>query len=280
MSETTKFPPGATGSASRRQSSPGPTECQREAEIDRDLGELLGGAEDVARLPADEPPRHARQHRRGAMRHRKADQQTGDRQLRREPDPDCTRSTNADVLQPGYKQVAAGYVVYGSSTMLVYTTGHGVFGFTLDPSIGAYLLSHERVMMPEYGTQYSVNEANAEGFPIAYRKFLMQARSGALGRTYSSRYIGSLVADFHRVLLKGGIFLYPPTTSHPKGKLRLLYEANPVAFLAEQAGGIASSGTERILEIEPTSLHQRTPLIVGSKTEVEHMLRLIKEESR
>lgn len=200
--------------------------------------------------------------------------------LRREPDPDCTRSTNADVLQPGYKQVAAGYVVYGSSTMLVYTTGHGVFGFTLDPSIGAYLLSHERVMMPEYGTQYSVNEANAEGFPIAYRKFLMQARSGALGRTYSSRYIGSLVADFHRVLLKGGIFLYPPTTSHPKGKLRLLYEANPVAFLAEQAGGIASSGTERILEIEPTSLHQRTPLIVGSKTEVEHMLRLIKEESR
>lgn len=199
--------------------------------------------------------------------------------LRREPDPDCSRDTTADVLQPGYKQVAAGYVVYGSSTMLVYTTGHGVFGFTLDPSIGAYLLSHERVTMPDSGTQYSVNEANFEGFPLAYRKFLMQARSGALGRTYSSRYIGSLVADFHRTLLKGGIFLYPPTNSHPKGKLRLLYEANPVAFLAEQAGGMATNGTDRILDIEPTSLHQRTPLIVGSKTEVGHLMRMIKEES-
>jgi fructose-1,6-bisphosphatase I len=188
--------------------------------------------------------------------------------LRREQDPTGVRDTLADVLQPGYRQVAAGYVVYGSSTMLVYAAGNGVHGFTLDPSIGAYLLSHEYMRMPPQGTIYSCNEANSEGFPPAYQKFLHHLRSGGMGRAYSSRYIGSLVADFHRTLLKGGIFLYPPTRSHPKGKLRLLYEGNPIAFLAEQAGGLATDGRGRILDIIPTSLHQRTPLLVGGEEEM------------
>ncbi|HEY2412684.1 MAG TPA: class 1 fructose-bisphosphatase [Pirellulaceae bacterium] len=189
--------------------------------------------------------------------------------LRREPDPSGTRDVMGDVLQPGYRQIAAGYVVYGSSTMLVYSAGNGVHGFTLDPSIGAYLMSHENMQMPTSGTVYSCNEANVETFPNAYQEFLWQLRSGAAGRAYSSRYIGSLVADFHRTLLKGGIFLYPPTKSHPKGKLRLLYEANPIAFLAEQAGGLATDGKDRILDIQPDSLHQRTSLVVGSREEVE-----------
>jgi len=195
--------------------------------------------------------------------------------LRREPDPTGTRDVMADVLQPGYKQIAAGYVVYGSSTMLVYSAGNGVHGFTLDPSIGAYLMSHENVRMPRNGTVYSCNEANVETFPNAYQEFLWQLRSGAAGRAYSSRYIGSLVADFHRTLLKGGIFLYPPTKSHPKGKLRLLYEANPIAFLAEQAGGLATDGKDRILDIQPDSLHQRTSLVVGSREEVELLRRFV-----
>ena len=188
--------------------------------------------------------------------------------LRREPDPSGTRDVMADVLQPGYRQIAAGYVVYGSSTMLVYSAGSGVHGFTLDPSIGAYLMSHENMRMPGQGSVYSCNEANCESFPPAYQQFLHHLRSGKTGRTYSSRYIGSLVADFHRTLLRGGIFLYPPTQSHPKGKLRLLYEANPIAFLAEQAGGLATDGQRRILDIAPDSLHQRTPLVVGSCEEV------------
>ncbi len=196
--------------------------------------------------------------------------------LRREPDPDRSRDPLTDVLQPGDKQLAAGYVVYGSSTMLVYTTGHGVFGFTLDPSIGAYLISHPNIRMPERGKVYSVNEANADGFPPAYQKLLAQLRAGWGGRVYSSRYIGSLVADFHRTLLQGGIFLYPPTKQYPQGKLRLMYEANPIAFLAEQAGGIATDGTQRILEIPPTSLHQRTSLVVGSREEGE-LLRSLME---
>ncbi len=197
--------------------------------------------------------------------------------LRREPDPTGKRDVLADVLQSGTQQVAAGYVVYGSSTMLVYSAGNGVHGFTLDPSIGAYLLSHENLRMPAAGTTYSCNEANAESFPPAYRKFLHHLRSGGAGRTYSSRYIGSLVADFHRTLLKGGIFLYPPTRSHPQGKLRLLYEANPMAFLAEQAGGSATSGGGRILDIRPLSLHQRTPLVIGSRQEVELLGRFVAE---
>jgi fructose-1,6-bisphosphatase I len=192
--------------------------------------------------------------------------------LRRDPDPDGTREPLADVLQAGVRQVAAGYVVYGSSCVLVYTTGNGVHAFTLDPDIGAFVICQERVTMPPQGGTYSVNEANSDGFPEGYRRFLARLRAGGAGRTYSSRYIGSLVADFHRTLLKGGVFLYPPTAQHAGGKLRLLYEANPIAFLAEQAGGLATDGTRRVLEIAPTSLHQRTPLVVGSHTEVE-MLR-------
>jgi fructose-1,6-bisphosphatase I len=198
--------------------------------------------------------------------------------LRRDPDPTGTRDTLSDVLQPGYRQVAAGYVVYGSSTMLVYSAGNGVHGFTLDPSIGAYLLSHENLRMPPCGTYYSCNEANSEGFPAPYQRFLHHLRTGGAGRPYSSRYIGSLVADFHRTLLKGGIFLYPPTKSHAKGKLRLLYEANPMAYLAEQAGGMATDGAGRILDIVPESLHQRTPLLVGSKEEMETLMCFLAEK--
>ena len=188
--------------------------------------------------------------------------------LKCEPDPTGKRDPMADVLQPGTRQVAAGYVVYGSSTMFVYTAGNGVNGFTLDPQIGAYIISHPNIHMPEQGSIYSVNEANADSFPEPYRRYLAHLRSGAAGQAYSSRYIGSLVADFHRTLLKGGVFLYPPTQAHPNGKLRLMYEANPIAFLAEQAGGVATNGTGRIMEIAPTSLHQRTPLLVGSRTEM------------
>jgi fructose-1,6-bisphosphatase I len=195
--------------------------------------------------------------------------------LRRPVDPGGTREALADVLQPGVKQIAAGYVVYGSSTMLVYTTGNGVHTFTLDPDIGAFVLCQERVKMPEQGSLYSVNEANSDGFPEGYRRFLAHLRAGGAGRTYSSRYIGSLVADFHRTLLKGGVFLYPPTAQHAGGKLRLMYEANPIAFLAEQAGGRATDGLRRILEIPPTGLHQRTPLVVGSRTEVDMLAEML-----
>jgi fructose-1,6-bisphosphatase I len=195
--------------------------------------------------------------------------------LKREPDPTGQREIMEDVLQPGFKQLAAGYVVYGSSTMLVYTTGNGVFGFTLDPAIGAFLLSHERIVMPEAGKMYSCNEANFDSFPEGYKAYLNKLRSGGTGRTYTSRYIGSLVADFHRTLLKGGVFLYPPTKSHATGKLRLLYEANPIAFLAEQAGGIATNGKDRILEIKPKALHERTPLCVGGKAEMDLLMDMV-----
>jgi fructose-1,6-bisphosphatase I len=169
-----------------------------------------------------------------------------------------------DLLQPGCRQIAAGYVVYGSSTILVYTTGRGVHGFTLDPSVGAYVLSHENIKMPACGKYYSCNEAYQENFPAGYRDYLLQLKK----QKYASRYIGSLVADFHRTLLKGGVFLYPPTSEHPQGKLRLLYEANPIAFIAEQAGGSASDGKGRILDIQPANIHARTPLIVGSHDEM------------
>jgi fructose-1,6-bisphosphatase I len=191
--------------------------------------------------------------------------------LRREDGPGASAD---DVLQPGHRQVAAGYVVYGSSTMLVYTTGNGVYGFTLDPSIGAYTISHDRITMPPRGSYYSVNEAQADSFPPPYRRFLAHLRAGG---EYSSRYIGSLVADFHRTLLKGGVFLYPPTAKYASGKLRLLYEANPIAFLAEQAGGVASSGSGRILDIVPTSLHQRTPLLVGGKEEMGLLMKMLSD---
>lgn len=184
--------------------------------------------------------------------------------------PDDGRTdVSAWVLQPGRAQVAAGYVLYGSSTMLVYSIGGGVHGFTLDPSVGAYVLSHENIRIPDQGKYYSVNEAYYDEFPERYRTYLNEVRAGRLGRRYSSRYIGSMVADFHRTLLNGGIFLYPPTAEAPDGKLRLLYEANPIAFLTEQAGGIATDGERPVLDVQPKSIHQRTPLVVGSRREME-----------
>ncbi|EKO3572196.1 class 1 fructose-bisphosphatase [Vibrio metschnikovii] len=175
--------------------------------------------------------------------------------------------TAEDFLQPGHKQVAAGYVIYGSSTMLVYTTGNGVNGFTYDPSIGSFCLSHENMRIPEQGKIYSINEGNYIRFPTGVKKYIKYCQESVPedNRPYTSRYIGSLVADFHRNLLKGGIYLYPSTQSHPNGKLRLLYECNPMALLIEQAGGLATDGRQRILDIKPTELHQRVPFFVGSK---------------
>src|SRR4051812_651906 len=196
--------------------------------------------------------------------------------LRRPENSDPSNVTRW-VLQPGTKQVAAGYVVYGSSTILVYTVGNGVHGFTLDPSIGAYVLSHENIRMPKQGKYYSVNEAYRDAFPKPYLKYLERLRSGALGKRYASRYIGSMVSDFHRTLLKGGVFLYPPTAEHSSGKLRLLYEANPIAFIAEHAGGQCSDGRKRVLEVEPRSIHQRTPMIVGSEVEMAEFERCMRE---
>jgi fructose-1,6-bisphosphatase I len=172
----------------------------------------------------------------------------------------------ADFLQKGTAQVAAGYVIYGSSTMLVYTTQRGVNGFTLDPSIGEFCLSHPDMKCPETGSIYSVNEGNYAQFPEGVKRYIRycQVEDDSTGRPYSSRYIGSLVADFHRNLLKGGIFIYPSTAKAPGGKLRLLYECNPLALIIEQAGGKASDGQHRILELMPTSLHQRTSLFIGS----------------
>ena len=184
------------------------------------------------------------------------------------------------VLQPGYKQVAAGYVVYGPSTVLVYTAGNGVHGFTLDPTIGAFVLTDDHMTMPQQGPYYSTNEANETSWPKPYQEFVNRMRRGELGgKTYSSRYIGSLVADFHRTLLKGGVFLYPPTAKTPNGKLRLLYEANPLSFIAEQAGGAAVNGPDRVLEIQPESIHQRTPFVVGSRREVETLQALVKNSA-
>ncbi|WP_413285289.1 class 1 fructose-bisphosphatase [Vibrio sp. MA40-2] len=184
--------------------------------------------------------------------------------------PVGTPPTQEDFLQPGEKQVAAGYVIYGSSTMLVYTTGNGVHGFTYDPSIGSFCLSHEKLVTPETGNIYSINEGNYIRFPLGVKKYIKYCQESVPedNRPYTSRYIGSLVADFHRNLLKGGIYLYPSTESHPNGKLRLLYECNPMAFLIEQAGGIASDGKQRIMELKPTELHERVPFFVGSKAMV------------
>jgi fructose-1,6-bisphosphatase I len=179
------------------------------------------------------------------------------------------------LLQKGSRQVAAGYVVYGSSTVLVYSVGNGVHGFTLDPALGAYVLSHPSIRMPPQGKYYSVNEAYRDTFPPRYGQYIDRLRGGALRHKYASRYIGSMVADFHRTLLKGGVFLYPPTAENPQGKLRLLYEANPIAFLAEQAGGASVDGRRRVLDIEPDSIHQRTPLITGSQKEMEEFERVV-----
>ena len=172
----------------------------------------------------------------------------------------------SDFLQPGNMQVAAGYIVYGSSTMLVFTTGHGVNGFTLDPSIGTYCLSHPNMKIPEKGKIYSINEGNYVHFPSGVKKYLKfcQALDIQSDRPYTSRYIGSLVCDLHRNILKGGIYIYPTGTLSPNGKLRLLYECNPLAFIVEQAGGRATNGEQRILDIKPTELHQRVPYFAGS----------------
>ena len=172
-----------------------------------------------------------------------------------------------DCLQQGLKQIAAGYVIYGSSVMLVYTTGHGVHGFTLDPTIGEFLLSHPDIKMPQKGKTYSINEGNSSAFDpgtAAYVAWIKQ-KDAASGRPYSQRYVGTLVADVHRTLINGGLFMYPAS---PKPKLRLLYEAAPMAMIAEQAGGRATTGRERILEIAPQELHQKVPLIIGSREDV------------
>jgi fructose-1,6-bisphosphatase I len=176
-----------------------------------------------------------------------------------------------DFLQQGLKHVAAGYIIYGSSTMLVYTTGNGVNGFTLDPSIGEFCLSHPDMKIPATGNIYSLNQGNFVHFPLGVKEYVKwcQQDDKATKRPYSTRYIGSLVADFHRNLIKGGIFIYPSTAGAPNGKLRLLYECNPLAFIIEQAGGKATDGKRRILEIQPTEIHQRTPLFIGSKDMVE-----------
>ena len=197
----------------------------------------------------------------------------------RRPEGANLNEPEAWVLQPGSKQIAAGYVVYGSSTILVYSVGNGVHGFTLDPLVGAYILSHPNMQMPDQGKYYSVNEAYVDSFPPRYAEYIDRLRSGVLGRPYASRYIGSMVADFHRTLLKGGVFLYPPTKENREGKLRLLYEANPVAFLAEQAGGTAIDGERRVLDIQPESIHQRTPLVVGSRIELADFERFVMSES-
>ncbi|HEU4564803.1 MAG TPA: class 1 fructose-bisphosphatase [Gemmatimonadaceae bacterium] len=181
-----------------------------------------------------------------------------------------TRGEMEDLLQPGRRQVAAGYVIYGSSTMLVYTTGQGAHGFTLDPSIGEFLLSHPNIKIPSTGRYLSVNDSYEQYWDEPTRA-LMRRYRGLDGerKPLNVRYVGSLVADFHRNLLGGGIFCYPSNAKTPRGKLRLLYEANPLAFIVEQAGGAATDGVTRILDLNPTELHQRTPLFIGSKDEVD-----------
>ena len=182
-----------------------------------------------------------------------------------------------DFLQSGNKQVAAGYIVYGTSTMLVYTTGNGVNGFTLNPAIGSWYLSHPNMRFPEDGEIYSVNEGNYLDFPNGIKKYIKYCQAEQDNRPYTSRYIGSLVSDFHRNMIKGGIYMYPKSTKNPKGKLRLLYECNPMAFIAEQANGIASDGFNRIMDIKPSELHQRVPFICGSKNMVRKAEEFMKE---
>lgn len=187
----------------------------------------------------------------------------------------------SDVLQPGCKQVAAGYFIYGSSTMMVYTTGQGVHGFTLFPSIGEFLLSHENIRIPERGKIFSVNETYYNYWTDGVRQLVDYFKSPDTKPAYTARYVGSLVADFHRNLLKGGIFMYPADTRDPKkphGKLRLMCEANPLAFVVKEAGGYASTGEEAILDIEPQGLHQRVPLFIGSKEDVELAEKYVQEK--
>lgn len=196
--------------------------------------------------------------------------------------PDTDEPSLEDALQPGANQAAAGYVVYGSSTMLVYTTGSGVNGFTLEPSIGEFILSHPDITAPPNGNTFSINAGNWNTFSDGLLRYLRwvqnddsEARSDK--RPYTQRYIGSFVSDFHRNLLKGGIYIYPASANNPEGKLRLMYEANPMAFIAEQAGGRATDGHQRILDIEPTKLHQRTPLFIGSEPMVRKVEGFLRE---
>ena len=183
-------------------------------------------------------------------------------------DPNLVES---DALQPGIRQVAAGYVLYGSSTILCYTTGMGVSAFTLDPSLGEFILSEDNFEIPDHGTIYSINEGSYNSWDIGLKKYIKycQEVDEKKGRPYSARYIGSMVADIHRTLVKGGIFIYPSSNRYPNGKLRLMYECNPLSFIIEQAGGIAMDGSGRIMEIQPTAIHQRTPIYIGSKKNVE-----------
>jgi len=190
--------------------------------------------------------------------------------------------TLEDCLQQGIKQVAAGYIVYGSSTILVYTAGHGVHGFTLDPSFGEFILSHENIRCPKKGTIYSINEGNYKYWHPGLKKYIkyLQEEDEATGRPYSTRYIGSMVADIHRNLLYGGIFMYPADSRHPEGKLRLMYECNPMAFIVEAAGGKAINGEKRILEIQPDSLHQKTPIFIGSEDDIKMVEDFIRKEEK
>ena len=183
--------------------------------------------------------------------------------------------TEKDCLQQGTKQVAAGYIIYGSSTMLVYTTGDGVHGFTLDPLVGEFFLSHENIKIPTRGKTYSINEGNRAKWTPGVTQWVDRLKTDEApgGKPYGLRYVGTLVADFHRTLLKGGVFAYPGDRSAPEGKLRLLYECAPMAFIAEAAGGAASTGTQRVLEVQPKALHQRVPLFIGSKDDVEDAVR-------
>jgi len=200
--------------------------------------------------------------------------------IHRRVTPEGGPGTLVDCLQPGRTQIASGYILYGSSTMLVYTTGHGVHGFTLEPSIGEFLLSHPNIRIPEIGKYYSVNESNWNRWSQGVQATVAAFKNGAPEvEARNARYIGSLVADFHRNLLSGGIFLYPADKKSPGGKLRLLYEAAPLALVVEQAGGAATDGRRAILDIPPQSLHQRTPLIIGSKRDVELAIRMLAKEA-
>ncbi|MGE5679996.1 MAG: class 1 fructose-bisphosphatase [Bacillota bacterium] len=193
---------------------------------------------------------------------------------------DGSSGTMEDLLQPGYKLEVAGYVLYGSSTVLVYTTGHGVFGFTLDPAVGEFILSHDDIKIPKESKIYSINEGNYNSWSPGLKKYIqyLKEEDKQTRRPYSSRYIGSMVADIHRNLIYGGIFMYPADKKNPKGKLRLMYECNPMAFIVEAAGGRASDGYKRILEIQPESLHEKTPVFIGNEEDVKLLEKFLAEE--
>jgi fructose-1,6-bisphosphatase I len=186
-----------------------------------------------------------------------------------------------DALQPGVRQVAAGYVLYGSSTTLAYTTGLGVSVFTLDPSIGEFILSDRGIKIPEYGPIYSINEGSYNSWDLGLKKYIKycQEEDSDSDRPYSARYIGSMVADIHRTLIKGGIFIYPHSKKYPTGKLRLMYECNPLSFIIEQAGGMATDGQTRIMELQPEAIHQQTPIYIGSKQNVKKVMGFLEEHA-